>query len=54
MNRQPRVAHVVALVVIGMGFVGFPALAQDCGDPIGRWWLEFPWQVGSAVAVSGD
>jgi len=54
MRRQRNLARVVASVLIALSVVATPALAQDCPQPIGRWSLEFPWQVGSAVAVSGD
>ena len=37
MNRPVRVAHVVALVVIGVCVLAVPALAQDCPELVGRW-----------------
>jgi len=50
MRHQQRVAHVVALVVMGVCFLASPALAQDCPELVGRW----PYGPISAVAVSGD
>ena len=36
MNRQQRVAHVVALLGIGAGVLATPALAADCKGPEAR------------------
>ncbi len=49
MNRQQCVAHVVALVVMGVSVLAVPALA-DCPELVGRW----PFGATHAVAVSGD
>ena len=37
MNRQQRVAHVVAFVVIAMSVLAVPAIAQDCPELVSRW-----------------
>ncbi len=50
MNRQQRVAHVVALVVITVCVLAMPVFAQDCPRLLGRW----PYGPASAVAVSGS
>jgi hypothetical protein len=50
MNRQQRVAHVVALVVITVCVFAMPVFAQDCPQLLGRW----PYGPASAVAVSGS
>ncbi len=49
MNRQHRLAHVVALVMISVCVLAVPALAQDCPELVGRW----PFGPAYAVAVSG-
>jgi hypothetical protein len=49
MGLQKRMAHVVALVVIGVCALEAPAFAQDCPELVGR----VPAPV-YAVAVSGD
>jgi len=49
MNRRQRVAHVVALVVMGVCLLTPPTFAQGCPELVGR----LPGPI-SAVAVSGD
>jgi hypothetical protein len=49
MNRQHRLAHLVALVMISVCVLAVPALAQDCPELVGRW----PFGPAYAVAVSG-
>jgi hypothetical protein len=50
MIRPVRVAHVVALVVIGVCVPAVPARAAECPELVGRW----PYGRTNAVAVSGS
>jgi len=50
MNRQQRVGHVVALVVIGVSVLAVPALAQDCPELVG--FVDTPGEA-FGVAVAG-
>ena len=50
MNRQHRLAYVVARVMISVCVLAVPALAQDCPELAGQW----PYGPAHAVAVSGN